>query len=56
MAFPPPTPVIRGRKYVKEFLRGLDTFTPTPEQQELYRDAIERHKRRNATDPSAPSS
>lgn len=48
MAFPPPTPVIRGRKNVKEFLRRLDEFTLTPEQQERYRDAIERHRRRNA--------
>lgn len=48
MAFPPPTPVIRGRKNVKEFLRILDEFTLTPEQQKGYQDAIERHRRRNA--------
>ena len=56
MAFPPPTPIIRGRKNVEEFLRRLDEFKLTPEQQAGYRDAIERHKRRNAANPKAPSS
>ena len=54
MAYPDPTPVIRGRRNVKEFLRRLDTFTLTPEQKELYRDAIERHKRQRAREPKAP--
>ena len=55
MAFPEPTPVIRGRRNVEEFLRRLDGFTLTPEQKERYRAAIERHKRRSAPDPKAPS-
>ncbi|HKZ59681.1 MAG TPA: hypothetical protein VJ547_07525 [Candidatus Thermoplasmatota archaeon] len=55
VAYPPPTPVIRGRKDVEEFYRRLEAFTLTAEQLELYRDAIERQKRRRAADTKAPS-
>jgi hypothetical protein len=55
MAYPDPTPVIRGRKNVKEFLRRLDNFTLTPEQMKFYADGFERHKRRRLRDSGPPT-
>lgn len=54
MAYPEPTPVIRGRKNVKEFLRRLENFTLTPEQMKFYTDGFERQKRRRQSDPGPP--
>jgi len=55
MAFPEPTPVIRGKKDVEEFYRRLNSFTLTQEQKELYRGAIERYKRQHAHELDSPN-
>ena len=54
MAFPEPTPPIRGKKDVEEFYRRLREFKLTPEQLKLYKDGIELYKRVFANDPTAP--
>lgn len=54
MAFPEPTPVIRGRKNAEEFYRQLRNFKLTEEQLQFYREGIELHKRVFARDPKAP--
>lgn len=54
MAFPEPTPPIRGKKDVEEFLRRLKSFTLTAEQKEGYRAAILRYKREHPHEFDAP--
>jgi hypothetical protein len=39
-AYPPPTPILRGKE-ARQFLERLRDFKLTPEQQEFYRGARE---------------
>ena len=54
MAFPEPTPPIRGKKDVEEFYRRLKNFKLTEEQLKLYKDGIKLYKQFHANDPEAP--
>ena len=44
MAYPEPTPVIKG-KDVKIFLKRLEEFELTPAQKEFYKDAVKIYRR-----------
>jgi hypothetical protein len=55
MAFPEPTPPIRGKKDAEEFYRRLREFKLTPEQRKHFEDGMKRYKRMRASDPEAPN-
>ncbi len=44
MAYPEPTPILRGHR-AKEFLERLENFKLTPEQKRFYRDAREFYRK-----------
>lgn len=54
MAFPEPTPPIRGKKDAEEFYRRLRNFKLTEEQLKFYRDGIKLYNLVHADDPEAP--
>jgi hypothetical protein len=55
MAYPEPTPPIRGKKDAEEFYRRLRDFTLTPEQRKHFEDGVRRYRRMRAAEPEPPS-
>jgi len=43
MAYPEPTPILRGKE-ARDFLRRLKAFKLTPEQQVFWRGALESYR------------